>query len=360
MTQTEAQSAKAENAPSRIAAKIRLRSSEFRKKREEGWQELETLVTKSEKRGIKSLTANELQRLPMLYRAALSSLSVARSIALDRNLLGYLENLTMRAFIVVYGPRTGLFASIGHFFRRGFPSAVRAGSKHFLIAFIILLAGTAAGFLLVELDKTWYYAIIPFGLAEGRGPDATPEYLLSVLYAHWDGFEEAFGRFANYLFQHNTWVGLLTFALGFALGIPTILLTVYQGLILGAFLAAHYNQGLLIDVLGWISIHGITEFTAIILCCVAGLMLADKILFPGRYSRMDSLGSQGIQAAQVAMGAMFMLVIAAILEGGFREMTASFGFEKTNVTILRFSIAGGTALLWLIYFRYAGREDTRQ
>ena len=64
-----------------------LKSSEFRKGREEGWRELENLVQRVERRGVRSLTLDELQQLPMLYRAALSSLSVARTIALDRNLL---------------------------------------------------------------------------------------------------------------------------------------------------------------------------------------------------------------------------------------------------------------------------------
>ena len=75
-----------------------LKSREFRKGREEGWRELEDMVRRVERRGVHSLSLDELQRLPILYRAALSSLSVARTIALDRNLLLYLENLALRAY----------------------------------------------------------------------------------------------------------------------------------------------------------------------------------------------------------------------------------------------------------------------
>jgi len=59
-----------------IAAKpaLVLKSSEFRKGREEGWRELETLVGRVERRGVRLLSLYELQRLPILYRAALSSL----------------------------------------------------------------------------------------------------------------------------------------------------------------------------------------------------------------------------------------------------------------------------------------------
>src|SRR5262249_18599608 len=61
-----------------------LKSSEFRKGRAEGWRELEGLIDRVERRGVRALSLDELQRLPILYRAALSSLSVARTIALDR------------------------------------------------------------------------------------------------------------------------------------------------------------------------------------------------------------------------------------------------------------------------------------
>ena len=65
--------------------------------------------------------------------------------------------------------------------------------------------------------------------------------------------------FANVLFNHNTMVGILSFGLGLAAGVPTVMLSVYQGLALGAFLALHYDRGLTVDFLGWLSIHGTTE-----------------------------------------------------------------------------------------------------
>ena len=63
---------------------LALKSHEFRKEREAGWTELDQLVAIARERGIDSLSTADLRRLPLLYRAALSSLSVARAIALDR------------------------------------------------------------------------------------------------------------------------------------------------------------------------------------------------------------------------------------------------------------------------------------
>ncbi len=80
-----------------------LKSFVFRKEREAGWRELEGLISKAQSRGLSALDAEELYRLPILYRGALSSLAVARSISLDKNLLEYLEGLAKRAYVYVYG-----------------------------------------------------------------------------------------------------------------------------------------------------------------------------------------------------------------------------------------------------------------
>jgi uncharacterized membrane protein SpoIIM required for sporulation len=329
-----------------------LKSSEFRKGREEGWRELEGLVRRAERRGVRSLSLDELQQLPILYRAALSSLSVARTIALDRNLLLYLENLALRAYLVVYGPRVSPGEGLRTFFVYDLPAAVRAARWHILIATVALLAGIAAGFILTVQDEAWLSSFMPAGLANGRGPSSTAADLRNKeLFAPWPGAVEAFGVFANVLFSHNTMVGLMSFGLGLAAGIPTLMLTAYQGLGLGAFVALHYDRGLLVDCLGWLSIHGTTELGALILLSAGGLVIADKILFPGRYSRLENLALHGRQAALMGVGGVLMLFVAGILEGGFRQLVQS--------TPLRFAIGWGLAALWIVYFSRSGRRASR-
>ncbi len=329
-----------------------LKSTEFRRGREDSWRELEGLVARVERRGTRALSLDELQRLPILYRAAISSLSVARTIALDRNLLLYLESLALRAFLAVYGPRTNPSEGLREFFGSELPAAVRSARWHILIAALALLVGTVAGFLLIVQDEAWFSSLVPSGLAGGRGPSSTRADLYNKeIFAPWPGAAESFGIFANMLFSHNTLVGILTFGLGMGAGVPTIMLTVYQGLPLGAFIALHYNRDLTVDFLGWLAIHGVTELGALILFAAGGLVIAEKILFPGRYSRLENLAVHGRLAAQMAAGAVLMLFVAAILEGGFRQLVQS--------TPLRFAIGFGVGALWLAYFCYGGRKARR-
>jgi len=331
---------------------IVLKSSEFRKGRSEGWLELERLVTRVERQGIRRLSLDELQRLPILYRAALSSLSVARTIVLDRNLLLYLETLSTRAFLAVYGPRANPITGLRAFFAQELPAAVRSARWHILITALTMLLGVVVGFMLTVQDETWFNSFVPSGLSGGRGPSSTRADLLNrEIFAPWPGLVESFGIFAGVLFNHNTLIGILMFGLGMGIGIPTIMLTLYQGLPLGAFIALHHNRDLTLDFLGWLSIHGVTELGGIILFGAGGLVIAEKMLFPGRYSRLENLAMHGRLAGQMAVGAVIMLFAAAFLEGGFRQLIHS--------TPLRFAIGFGVGALWLAYFSLAGKGQRR-
>ena len=329
---------------------ITLKSAEFRRAREQSWLDLEKLIGVVERRGVRALTPPDLQRLPQLYRSALSSLSVARAIALDRSLLLYLESLSLRAYLAIYSPRVGL-AEAGRQFLYAFPAAVYSARRHVLIAFLALAAGTIAGFWLTVQDETWFTTFVPSWLSGGRGVASSRESLLNgEIFAPWPGFAVSLAVVANFLFSHNTLVGIMAFSLGLLAGVPTVVLLAYQGVMIGAFVALHYNRGLTVDFIGWLSIHGVTELSAIVLFGAAGLVLAEKILFPDRYSRVDSLALNGRRAAEIAVGAVMMLFVAAILEGEFRQLVAS--------TPWRFVIAAATAVGWLTYI-YALRPRGR-
>ena len=80
-----------------------LKSAVFRKEREETWRELDRLISRIEKKGLRQLTPRETLQLPLLYRQTLSSLSVARATSLDAGMLAYLEALAARAYLAIYG-----------------------------------------------------------------------------------------------------------------------------------------------------------------------------------------------------------------------------------------------------------------
>ncbi len=336
----------------RGANPIVLKSYEFRREREAIWHELDELVTRVEKRGIKSLSAAQLSRLPLLYRATLSSLSVARSISLDHNVLSYLESLAGRAYFCVYGTRRHLRNVVVDFVTWRFPSLVRRFKWPIVLAAALVILGALAGHLLTLGDEDRFYSFVDPGMAQGRGPAAATSELRAALYDEGGGIASALSSFAAFLFTHNAKIGIMAFALGFAAGLPVFFLMFTNGLLLGAFSALYQGRGLGLDFWGWVLPHGITELLAVILCGGAGLILARSLIFPGRFTRLRNLARHGRDAGLIVVGAVCMLFIAGLIEGIFRQSVQNVG--------IRYAVALATALFWASYFSLAGRRRERE
>ena len=90
------------------AMSLTLKSQRFRAEREADWLRLEGLLKQLEAGRRAQLSDEDVIALPVLYRATLSSLSVARAISLDHSLIAYLESLCTRAYFFVYGSRATL------------------------------------------------------------------------------------------------------------------------------------------------------------------------------------------------------------------------------------------------------------
>ncbi|MEN8148438.1 MAG: stage II sporulation protein M [Planctomycetota bacterium] len=323
---------------------MKLKSTEFRREREQAWQELDRLVTRAEKSGIRSLGTRELARLPVLYRATLSSLSVARAISTDKNVIDYLATLSARAYVHVYGTKAGAGRTLVSFFAETFPRAVRRYRWHVLLSALFLLSGTLTGFLLTAQDPDRYYTFVG-AMAQGRTPAATTEELRDVLYGTGDGGELT--AFSAFLFTHNTQVGFLAFALGFLAGIPVFLLLFSTGLTLGALAALYHSRGLSLELWGWILPHGVTELTAVVLCGAGGLVIGQALIFPGERTRLSALARAGRKSGALVLGAIFMFLVAGLIEGVFRQTVQS--------EAIRYVLATSTALLWILYFTGVGR-----
>lgn len=316
-----------------------LKSRRFRLEREADWKKLEDLLNRFEKGRGADLSDDEVIAIPVLYRSALSSLSVARAISLDNSLISYLEGLSTRAYFCVYGARTTVAERVSRFFQRDWPRTVRALWVETLVSAAMTLLGTVASYVLTLHSSAWYGAFVPEGLAGGRTPTATKAELYNTLHhGHVDGL----GVFATFLFTHNAQIALLAFALGFACCLPSAFLMIYQGLMLGAFLALFVSRGLGFELGGWLSIHGTTEIFAVTLAGAAGFHIGWALAFPGAKSRLDALTDSGRRAALVMAGVVVMLAVAGLLEGFARQLVES--------TMLRYAIGGVMLALWCVYF----------
>ena len=327
-----------------------MKSYRFREEREADWAELDRLVSQAEKRGVSKLSDADLAALPHLYRQAVSSLSVARTISLDQNVVAYLETLCARAYFFVYGTRARIGERIAQFFARDWPAAVGAAVRPTTLACLCLFGGALLAFFLTLSDSEWYWTL--HGSGDGRNPSATYDQLRATLYNDQQDITDLLGAFAAQLFSHNSGIAIFAFALGFAFGVPTAVLLIYNGVYLGSFFAVFWQKGLAYELTGWLLIHGVTELFAVILAGAAGFMIGGAVAFPGRKSRLQSMRDAGEQAAMVIIGAIVMLFLAALLEGFARQLI--------NNDMVRYLIATTSLIAWLSYFYLPRQEGNRR
>jgi uncharacterized membrane protein SpoIIM required for sporulation len=317
----------------------RLKSQRFRQEREADWRRLERLITKVEKGSAADLSDDDILAAPVLYRSALSALSVARATSLDRGLIDYLETLCARSYFFVYGSRETLRRQLLAFFRGGWPQAVKGLWRETLVSAALMVLGAVVAAWLLHGEADWYYAFMPKAMSGGRDPAASTEMLRSTLF---HGDKDGLSFFATFLFTHNAQIAILAFALGFALCLPTAGLVLYNGATLGAFFTLFASRGLGVEAGGWLLIHGVTELFAVTLAGAAGFKIGWAVAFPGERRRLDAIAEAGRHAATVMGGVVVMLFLAGLLEG--------FGRQLITFTPARYGVAAATALMWGLYF----------
>ena len=317
-----------------------LRSDRFRLEREDEWRRLEDIVKRMEGGGLRRIPDADLLALPTLYRTAASSLAVARETSLDAATLAYLEALVQRAWFQVYGPRQGFARWMRDFLLGGWSRAVREIWLDICIALFVMVAGAIVGWLLVAQDEAWYYRLVPGGLADTRVPGASREELLATLAT--EDSAAGLSTFAAQLFSNNSAVCILAFALGFAFGIPSLMLMVHNMAMLGAILWLFAGQGLLVEMAAWLSVHGTTEIFGILLSGAAGLHIGRAMAFPGTRPVLDAAAEAGRRGAVVMVGVVIMMIVAAFLE--------AFPRQLVDGAPSRFMIGGTMLVFWLTYF----------
>lgn len=318
----------------------------------EDLERFEALLASCEGLRPAGLSFDDLRELARLYRRATAMLARLRERGEDPEAVRYLNALCVRAYSQVTAParhdRSG----------PALPGRVRAalgrtwGAQ--LVAWTLLAVGTYVGAALVAESPKAAHALLPRSL--GYSPArvdrllASPEERLVFLTPQGQSVSRN-ALFGSSLFANNTRVGLLALATGILAGIPTVLLTVYNGTILGAFGAIFFRPPHRTEFLAWLLPHGIPELTAIALCAAAGLLLGLPLLAPGRRGRRAAW-REAIDSALLLVGAAVpLLLAAALIESFVRESALGVG-PRLAVAAVMAALVGG--------FMVASRREARQ
>lgn len=301
-------------------------------------EELARLLDDAESHRVRALPFDDLRRLARLYRGESARLARLRDRGGDLDQIGHLNSLCVRAhgFLYSAGPRRRQPRSAA----RVFVSALSGTGRMQLAAWAIMGMGAIVGYSLVALDPAALYALMPTSLgydvaqidALYRSPEAREIFLArdSTPVAH-------NAIFGSYLFANNTRVGILAFATGVLFGLPTVLLQLYNGIMIGTISAIFMRGDHAVMYLAWILPHGIPELTAITLCTTAGFVLGRAVAAPGRSTRAAALRNAGPSALALFITSVPLFFAAAWIE--------SFVRESALGTAPRFAIAAAGVLI---------------
>ncbi len=303
------------------------------------WEELKALLDEEPGR---THDPAALLRFPRLYRRACNHYALARSRHYSPALVAQLHNLVLSGHQRLYRRRGAWLWRLIVFLGYGFPQAVRAHAAFFwLSAALFLLPGLLAGSFCYSQPELIYsileeeqvadmeYMYDPANRNTGRTADR--------------GSETDFVMFGFYI-SNNIGIGFRTFAGGILYGVGTVLLLLFNGVVIGS-VAGHLTRiGYQDTFWSFVSGHGALELTAIVICGAAGLMLARAVVAPGRMRRTQALRQTAPEALKLVMGAALMLLLAALVE--------AFWSSSGAAPAVKYAVA---ALLWTAVSLYLWR-----
>ena len=318
--------------------------NEFIARKSPAWERLEHLLLQVESSGLHALQPHEVREFGVLYRRAASDLVSARSKTANADVLEYLNDLVARGYAQVYRSRPQRIRSFLVFFLVDYPRLVRHCWRYVALASLLLYGSAAFGWIAVKQDRAAAYHLLPPEMA--RNLHAIRQKMLTDP-GHEIGPNEM-SLMSTGIMTNNIGVSFLAFALGITAGVGTIMMLIYNGLMVGA-LAAGVAEGR--AALGFWSLilpHGIIELTAITFAGAAGLLIGSALIAPGQRSRVDALVERGRLAVLLILGIVPMLVIAGLIEG---FITPPIWIPP----IVKLIFAAGTGVALAIYMFRGGR-----
>ncbi|MBY0358900.1 MAG: stage II sporulation protein M [Candidatus Obscuribacterales bacterium] len=303
------------------------------------WQELEELLKRVDKKGLTSLSKNELRSLGRLYRAVASDLSRARAIGVPANIIVYLNNLVVKGHNQVYQSQKNRWQDLWHFLWVTFPAIFRANIIYVFVAFLLSFLPSVATWYLVRNDINLAHLEVQPGMA------MVSDDLWGMIEKKqmWtDAVQEKSPVASSWIITNNIKVALMAFVLGLTGGIGTVYVLVSNGLLIGGTFAVCSFYDLSYRLAAFVAPHGVFELSAIFISGGAGLLLAKGILFPGNLSRLDSLRINTKQAFILFAGCVPVLFIAGIIEG--------FISPRSDIPqAAKYAVSFATLILLLLY-----------
>ncbi len=266
--------------------------------RREEWARLDELSRH------RRLTGAEVDELVTRYRAASADLADAKTSA-GRSIQGdHISTMLSRARLRLTGAPDNVLRQLPRFFLLQLPAALyRVRWSTLAIALGFIAVGTATA-LWISGDPALVATLgSEMQLQQYADSDFTDYYS-----------ENHPAAFAGTVWTNNAWIAVQCVLFGIT-GFWPIMVLVQNAVGVGtaAAIMLSFDRG---DVfLLYIAPHGLLELTCIFVAAAAGLGIFWAWAAPGRRTRGEALAAAGRSLATIAIGLVFALAVAGLIEG---------------------------------------------
>lgn len=303
-----------------------MQETEFIEQNKGKWKEFEDILLSSNR---------DPQRVTELFIETTDDLSYSRTYYSNRSVRVYLNNIAQQAYQIIYKNKKKERGAILKFWREELPDALWYNRRALYLSFFIFLGGLAIGvlssmyypeFLRVVISDE-YVDMTEANIAKGdplavyQGDDEIPMF-----------FEIAF---------NNILVSFGVFVLGLSFGVLTFYLILTNAIMVGAFMSFFFERGLIKESLLAVMLHGTLELSMIVIAGAAGFAMSKGLLFPGTYSRSQSLARSAKVGGKIMLAVTVFLVYAAAIESFLTRYTKSGDYWRLAIILISAAIVIG-------------------
>lgn len=282
-------------------------------------------------------------RLAELYVQLTDDLSYARTFYPQSKTVKYLNGLAARTHLAIYKNKKDKSNRLITFWTEELPLIYRSAHRFMLYAMVLFSFTFLVGFLATLQSETFARVVMGDGYIdmtidniEGGDPMGVYKESPSL---------PMFIKIAI----NNIRVSLFAFVMGIFISMGTIYVIIQNGVMVGVFFAFFHTKGLIWEALPVIYIHGTLELSAIVIAGGAGFLMGNSILFPGTYTRLQSLQRAAKKGIKIMVGLVPVFIMAAWLESYITRLTELPLFVKLLIILISLSFILGYYVFYPVY-----------
>lgn len=315
-----------------------MKESDFIEQNKEKWLEFENNLLQ------KNIDPSKTSKL---FVQITEDLSYARTFYKNRSVRLYLNGIAKVLFNDINKTRRSGWKTFAAFWTTDLPLSIYKARRAMLISFTVFVTCFILGVVTSIQNKEFAAMILSKDYVNMTNENIAKGDAMAVYKS-----QSEMRTFLPILLN-NLRVDFLTFFSGVFMAIGTLVVMVYNGIMVGVFQYFFIERGLFWESFLGIWTHGALEIPTIILSGGAGLTLGKGLLFPGTYTRFQAFKLSGMTGLKILLGVAPVTFLAAFIEGFITRHTSIPDPIRFIFILLSFTLV-------LLYFYFYPKRVAKQ